>query len=50
MLNARKSSWSVREIGIEKLPVEADTSAAVVRFHLHFNTLAKASLIGFVNR
>jgi Raf kinase inhibitor-like YbhB/YbcL family protein len=28
------------------LPVEADTSAAVVGFQLHFNTLAKATLMG----
>ena len=28
------------------LPVDADTSAAVVGFQLHFNTLAKASLMG----
>lgn len=28
------------------LPVEADTSAAVIGFQLHFNTLAKATLMG----
>lgn len=28
------------------LPVDADTSAAVIGFQLHFNTLAKATLMG----
>jgi Raf kinase inhibitor-like YbhB/YbcL family protein len=28
------------------LPVEADTAAAVIGFQLHFNTLAKATLMG----
>lgn len=34
----------------ETLPVTADTSAAVIGFHLHFNTLAKASLTGLFQR
>lgn len=32
------------------LPVEADTSAAVVGFNLHFSTLAKATLMGLYKR
>lgn len=32
------------------LPVRADTSAAVVGFNLHFNTLAKATLMGLFKR
>ena len=34
----------------EALPIEADTSAAVVGFMLHFNPLAKASLMGLYKR
>ena len=33
-----------------KLPVTADTAAAVVGFYLNFNTLAKASLMGLYKR
>jgi Raf kinase inhibitor-like YbhB/YbcL family protein len=33
-------------VGVAQLPVTADTSAAIVGFQLHFNTLAKASLMG----
>ena len=32
------------------LPVAADTSAAIVGFQLHFNTLAKATLTGRFER
>ena len=32
------------------LPVNADTSAAVIGFQLHFNTLAKAALMGLYKR
>lgn len=32
------------------LPVDADTSAAVVGFNLHFSTLAKATLMGLYKR
>ncbi len=42
--------FSVHAVGVEKLPVSADTAAAVVGFQLHFNTLAKASLMGLVKR
>ena len=34
----------------ETLPVAADTSAAIVGFNLHFNTLAKATLMGLFKR
>ena len=34
----------------DKLPVAADTSAAVVGFNLHFNTLAKAAIMGLFKR
>jgi len=34
----------------EKLAEEADTSAAVVGFNLHFNTLEKATLTGVYKR
>ena len=42
--------FSVHAVGVEKLPVSADTAAAVVGFQLHFNTLAKASLMGLFKR
>ena len=35
---------------MESLPVEADTSAAVVGFLLNFNTLDKAALMGLYKR
>jgi len=35
---------------MDALPVTADTSAAVVGFYLHHNTLAKASLMGLYKR
>ena len=34
----------------DALPVTADTSAAVVGFNLHFNTLAKAAIMGLFKR
>ena len=42
--------FTVFAVGMDKLPVSADTSAAVVGFYLNFNTLAKASLIGLFRR
>jgi Raf kinase inhibitor-like YbhB/YbcL family protein len=42
--------FTVRAVSMDKLPVTADTSAAVVGFYLHFNTLAKASLMGLFKR
>src|SRR6266540_3928100 len=38
--------FTVHAVGLDSLPVEADTSAAVVGFYLHFNTLEKADLMG----
>jgi Raf kinase inhibitor-like YbhB/YbcL family protein len=38
--------FTVFAVGVDQLPVTADTSAAVVGFQLHFNTLAKAELMG----
>jgi len=42
--------FTVFAVKEESLPVEADTSAAVVGFQLHFNTLAKATLTGRFGR
>jgi Raf kinase inhibitor-like YbhB/YbcL family protein len=38
--------FTVFAVGVDQLSVTADTSAAVVGFQLHFNTLAKAELVG----
>ncbi len=38
--------FTVHAVGVEQLSVTADTSAAVVGFQLHFNTLATAALMG----
>ena len=37
-------------VAAETLPVTADTSAAVVGFNLHFQTLEKAALMGLFKR
>lgn len=42
--------FTLHAVGLEQLPVTADTSAAVVGFYLNFNTLAKASLMGLCKR
>ena len=42
--------FNLHAVGAAELPVTADTSAAVVGFQLHFNTLAKASLMGLYKR
>jgi len=42
--------FTIHAVSLEKLPVTADTSAAIVGFQLHFNTLAKASLMGLFKR
>ena len=42
--------FAVHAVSLDVLPVTADTSAAVVGFYLHFNTLAKASLMGLFKR
>ena len=41
---------SVFAVNTDKLPVAADTSAAVVGFNLHFATLAKAEIMGLFKR
>ena len=42
--------FTVFAVGAESLQVTADTSAAVIGFQLHFNTLAKAALMGLYKR
>jgi Raf kinase inhibitor-like YbhB/YbcL family protein len=42
--------FTVFAVSQEKLPVTADTSAAVVGFNLNFNTVAKATLTGLYKR
>jgi len=47
---AHRYQFTVFAVKEETLPVNADTSAAVVGFHLHFNTLEKATLTGKYQR
>jgi Raf kinase inhibitor-like YbhB/YbcL family protein len=42
--------FTVFAVAIDGLPVTADTSAAVIGFQLHFNTLAKAAIMGLYRR
>lgn len=42
--------FTVYAVAAEALPVTADTSAAVVGFNLHFQTLEKAALMGLFKR
>ncbi len=42
--------FTVHAVGVDSLPVSEDTSAAVIGFQLHFNTLAKATLMGLYKR
>ena len=42
--------FTLHAVGLETLPVEADTSAAVIGFLLHFNTIEKAALMGLYKR
>ena len=42
--------FTVFAVGVEQLPVNADTSAAVVGFNLNFNTLDKATITGLFER
>jgi Raf kinase inhibitor-like YbhB/YbcL family protein len=42
--------FTVHAVSLDSLPVDADTSGAVVGFYLHFNTLEKASLMGLFKR
>jgi hypothetical protein len=37
-------------VGLESLPVNAVSSAAVIGFQLNFNTLAKATIMGLYKR
>jgi Raf kinase inhibitor-like YbhB/YbcL family protein len=48
--HAHRYIFTVFAVNQETLPVEADTSAAVVGFNLHFATLAKATLYGYYGR
>jgi hypothetical protein len=42
--------FTVFAVKADRLNVKPDTSAAVVGFNLHFNTLAKASIMGLFKR
>ena len=42
--------FTVFAVGVDRLGVTADTSPAVVGFNLHFNTLAKAEIMGLYKR
>jgi Raf kinase inhibitor-like YbhB/YbcL family protein len=42
--------FTVFAVGADSLQVGADTSAAIVGFQLHFNTLAKAAIMGLYKR
>jgi Raf kinase inhibitor-like YbhB/YbcL family protein len=42
--------FTVFAVGVESLPVKADTPAAQIGFNLHFNTLAKAAIMGLFKR
>ena len=42
--------FTVFAVSQEKLPVQADTSAAVVGFYLNFNTVAKSVIMGLARR
>ncbi|HET6927446.1 MAG TPA: YbhB/YbcL family Raf kinase inhibitor-like protein [Hyphomicrobiaceae bacterium] len=42
--------FTVYAVGVDRLPVKADTSAAIVGFQLNFNTLAKAAIMGLYKR
>lgn len=49
-MNVHRYVFTVHAVGLDALPVDADTSAAIVGFYLNFNTLDKASLIGLYRR
>jgi Raf kinase inhibitor-like YbhB/YbcL family protein len=42
--------FTVFAVGVDKLQVTADTSAAVIGFQLNFNTLGKAAIMGLYKR
>ena len=41
---------TVHAVGVDKLPVDENTSAAIIGFQLHFNTLEKTEIIGLYKR
>lgn len=47
---AHRYVFTVYALGLESLPVDADTSAAVVSFNLNANALEKATLTGLYKR
>lgn len=42
--------FTLHAVSMDKLPVTADTAAAVVGFYLNFNTVAKTALMGLYKR
>jgi len=42
--------FTIFAVGVEKLNATPDTSAAVIGFQLHFNTLEKAAIMGLYKR
>ena len=42
--------FTLHAVGVDRLDVTPDTSAAVVGFQLHFNTLEKTALMGLYKR
>jgi Raf kinase inhibitor-like YbhB/YbcL family protein len=42
--------FTVFAVAVEKLDVKPDTSAAVIGFNLHFNTIATAKIMGLYRR
>ena len=49
-VQAPLAAFSVHAVQEENLPVDADTSAAVVGFMLHFKTVETATLMGLYKR
>jgi hypothetical protein len=48
--NPHRYLFTVFAVKTESLNVKADTSAAIIGFNLHFNTLAKAEIMGLFKR
>jgi hypothetical protein len=42
--------FTVFAVGIDRLPVQAETPAAIIGFHLHLNSIARASIMGLARR
>ena len=42
--------FTVFAVSADRLPVTAETSAAIIGFQLNFNTLAKATIMGLYKR